>query len=241
MTESEARAGSRYHGPSPSRRPGASGSDSTSTAGRTASGPEKSPAHDPDAEPKAFDRFCPVRNVSAQYPPTLLIHGTNDTDVPHEQSVLMDRELTRRGVPHEFISVPGGWPRTERRGQGQWSMESISASWPSSGATWIDRLIAPRCSKRSFGLPAAPFHRAVDYRNRGRSIHLLTPPRGHGKRNSRSRRGSLGPIAAVYRFCYLRMATVRHLASGTVPEAAYRSQDADLGCPHPDNPSKPTQ
>ncbi len=62
---------------------------------------------DPDAEPQAFDRFCPLRNVSAEYPPTLLVHGTNDTDVPHEQSALMDRELERHHVPHEFLSVPG--------------------------------------------------------------------------------------------------------------------------------------
>jgi len=64
-------------------------------------------AHDPDTEPKAFDLNCPVRNLSAKYPPTLLIHGTKDTDVPHEQSVVMDRELSRHGVPHEFISVAG--------------------------------------------------------------------------------------------------------------------------------------
>jgi acetyl esterase/lipase len=64
-------------------------------------------AHDPDMEPKVFDAFCPVRNLSAKYPPTFLIHGTKDTDVPHAQSVIMDRELTRHGVPHEFISVPG--------------------------------------------------------------------------------------------------------------------------------------
>jgi acetyl esterase/lipase len=69
--------------------------------------PKELTGHDPDAEPKAFDPFCPVRNLSAQSPPTLLIHGTNDTDVPHEQSVVMDRELARHGVPHEFISVPG--------------------------------------------------------------------------------------------------------------------------------------
>jgi dipeptidyl aminopeptidase/acylaminoacyl peptidase len=42
------------------------------------------------------------------YPPTLLIHGTQDTDVPHEQSVAMDRELARHKVAHEFISVSGG-------------------------------------------------------------------------------------------------------------------------------------
>jgi acetyl esterase/lipase len=63
--------------------------------------------HDPDTEPRAFDPFCPVRNVSPDDPPTLLVHGTNDTDVPYEQSVLMDRELTRRGVPHELITLQG--------------------------------------------------------------------------------------------------------------------------------------
>jgi acetyl esterase/lipase len=70
--------------------------------------PREVAGHDPAVEPRAFDPFCPVRNVSPQYPPTLLIHGTKDSDVPHEQSVLMDRELTRQGVPHEFISVAGG-------------------------------------------------------------------------------------------------------------------------------------
>jgi dipeptidyl aminopeptidase/acylaminoacyl peptidase len=51
--------------------------------------------------------LCPVRNISARFPPTMLIHGTNDTDVPYEQSVVMDRELARHGVAHEFISIPG--------------------------------------------------------------------------------------------------------------------------------------
>jgi acetyl esterase/lipase len=62
---------------------------------------------DPDKEPKAFDPFCPIRNVTAAYPPTLLIHGTKDTDVPYEQSEMMERELTRKGVEHELITVPG--------------------------------------------------------------------------------------------------------------------------------------
>lgn len=64
--------------------------------------------HDPDLEPKAFDLFCPVRNVTKDYPPTLLIHGTKDTDVPYELSVMMDRALTAHGVPHEFITIPEG-------------------------------------------------------------------------------------------------------------------------------------
>ncbi len=63
---------------------------------------------DPDKEPKAFDPYCPLRNVSAQYPPTLLVHGTKDTDVPYEQSKLMAEELARKGVDHELITIAGG-------------------------------------------------------------------------------------------------------------------------------------
>ena len=64
--------------------------------------------YDPDTEPKAFDPFCPVRNVTKDYPPTLLIHGTKDTDVPYELSVMMDKELAAKGVKHEFITIPDG-------------------------------------------------------------------------------------------------------------------------------------
>ena len=64
--------------------------------------------HDPDTEPRAFDPFCPVRNVTKEYPPTLLIHGTKDTDVPYALSVQMDKELTIKGVPHEIITIPDG-------------------------------------------------------------------------------------------------------------------------------------
>jgi acetyl esterase/lipase len=64
--------------------------------------------HDPAKEPKAFDRFCPVRNVTKDYPPTLLLHGDNDTDVPYQQSVDMAKELKRVGVEHELITIKGG-------------------------------------------------------------------------------------------------------------------------------------
>jgi acetyl esterase/lipase len=70
--------------------------------------PREVAGHDPDKEPRAFDALCPVRNVSARYPPTLLIHGTKDTDVPYEQSVIMAKELTRKGVEHELITIEGG-------------------------------------------------------------------------------------------------------------------------------------
>jgi acetyl esterase/lipase len=60
---------------------------------------------DPAKEPKSFDPFCPLRNVKADYPPTLLIHGTKDTDVPYSESANMDKELTQKRIEHELITV----------------------------------------------------------------------------------------------------------------------------------------
>jgi acetyl esterase/lipase len=70
--------------------------------------PEEVVGYDPVKQPREFDRFCPVRNVTGDYPPTLLLHGDNDTDVPHQQSAAMAAELKRAGVDHEFISIKGG-------------------------------------------------------------------------------------------------------------------------------------
>jgi acetyl esterase/lipase len=62
---------------------------------------------DPNTERAKLDPYCPVRNVSGNYPPTLLIHGTEDTDVPYERSSEMAKELARMNVSHELITVPG--------------------------------------------------------------------------------------------------------------------------------------
>lgn len=62
---------------------------------------------DPSRDARKLDPYCPVRKVSAEYPPTLLIHGTEDTDVPYEQSVAMAKELARHKVPHELVAVRG--------------------------------------------------------------------------------------------------------------------------------------
>ena len=70
--------------------------------------PKEVAGHDPDSESKWFDPYCPIRNVSAKYPPTLLIHGSGDTDVPYEESVKMDEKLSQFKVKHEFLRVPGG-------------------------------------------------------------------------------------------------------------------------------------
>ena len=64
-------------------------------------------SHDPHKEPKWFDHYCPIRNVTNGYPPTLLIHGTAETDVPYAESQMMTAKLAEAGVEHEFVSVTG--------------------------------------------------------------------------------------------------------------------------------------
>jgi acetyl esterase/lipase len=63
---------------------------------------------DPVAERSKLDPYCPVRNITPEYPPILMIHGTLDNDVPYEESAAMARELARHGAAHELITVPNG-------------------------------------------------------------------------------------------------------------------------------------
>jgi len=60
----------------------------------------------PKNEAEKFHPFMPVKNVTPQYPPTLLIHGEADTDVPFEQSKLMEAEFKRHSVEHRLIAFP---------------------------------------------------------------------------------------------------------------------------------------
>jgi len=70
--------------------------------------PQEVSGWDPRSEAERFRPYMPVHNVTSGYPPTLLIHGTEDTDVPYEQSVMMGDELREHGVDHELIAIPGG-------------------------------------------------------------------------------------------------------------------------------------
>jgi acetyl esterase/lipase len=62
--------------------------------------------HDPLRELEWFSDYEPLRNVTSKYPPTVLLHGEKDTDVPFEQSVLMAGALKQYDVAHEFIRNP---------------------------------------------------------------------------------------------------------------------------------------
>ncbi len=57
----------------------------------------------PNENPEFFVPYCPVENVTKSYPPTLLIHGDQDTDVPVEQSLLMAETLMKVGAPFDSM------------------------------------------------------------------------------------------------------------------------------------------
>jgi acetyl esterase/lipase len=65
--------------------------------------PQLVAGQDPKIEQEWFKYYEPSRMVTPDYPPTLLLHGEEDTDVPFGQSVLMSEVLKQNGVPFEFI------------------------------------------------------------------------------------------------------------------------------------------
>ena len=56
---------------------------------------------------QALGEFCPEKKVSADYPETLLIHGTKDSDVPFECSISMALALGKAGKSVELHLVAG--------------------------------------------------------------------------------------------------------------------------------------
>lgn len=57
------------------------------------------------ADKESLLQFCPLYNIDEGYPPTLLVHGNKDTDVPYEQSLEMHNALTKANVYNELITV----------------------------------------------------------------------------------------------------------------------------------------
>jgi acetyl esterase/lipase len=60
--------------------------------------------HDPVTESAWFRVYEPVQNVSSSYPPTMLLHGRADTDVPFSAAEGMAAALEQQGVAYEFVS-----------------------------------------------------------------------------------------------------------------------------------------
>ena len=95
--------------------------------------PQEVSTWDPHSEPEKFTPFMPVKNVTSDYPPTMMIHGTEDTDVPYEQSVMMAEQFKQQGVEHELVTIPNG-----EHGLGGGDPQDISAAYEKAFA-FVDR------------------------------------------------------------------------------------------------------
>jgi len=61
----------------------------------------------PGEFPERYRALSPLTHVNAKTPPTFTILGTRDRIVRREQAELLDQALTRAGVVHENILLPG--------------------------------------------------------------------------------------------------------------------------------------
>ena len=81
-------------------------------------------------DPAFFSPYCPLQNVTAGYPPTMLVHGDCDDGVPHEQAAMMADELARNKVPTELVTIAGGTHSFDRIGppaQARYAYGRVSA------------------------------------------------------------------------------------------------------------------
>ncbi|MED3561759.1 alpha/beta hydrolase [Bacillus xiapuensis] len=62
----------------------------------------------PSTNKEDLIQVCPIYHITKDYPPTLFLHGTKDTDVPYEQSVFMRAALIKRNVKTRLITIPNG-------------------------------------------------------------------------------------------------------------------------------------
>jgi acetyl esterase/lipase len=54
-----------------------------------------------------LQQYCPLHHIEQDFPPTVLVHGLNDSDVPASESDCLVATLRRKGVAHAYHSLPG--------------------------------------------------------------------------------------------------------------------------------------
>lgn len=62
---------------------------------------------DPALDKEKLDLLSPVKSADVSFPPTMLLHGEEDHDVPCEESILMAKRLKSVGVRHTLLTFPG--------------------------------------------------------------------------------------------------------------------------------------
>lgn len=65
--------------------------------------PREVSGHDPVKEYPWFRGYEPLRNVTSDYPPTMLLHGERDRDVPFQQSASMAQAFELHDIDYEFV------------------------------------------------------------------------------------------------------------------------------------------
>jgi acetyl esterase/lipase len=89
--------------------------------------PNEVGGRDPETDPGFFAPYCPEQNVSDTYPPTMLLHGTDDTDVPYDLSVRMAAALKAGKIEHQLVTIQDGGHGFER-GNGQADPDAITTA-----------------------------------------------------------------------------------------------------------------
>jgi acetyl esterase/lipase len=88
----------------------------------------------PAAIPATYLAASPVNQVSANDPPTFLVHGADDTLVPSSQSEEMAAVLREAGVPNRLVLISGGshnldFPIMTPRSLVSQILEFLAATW----------------------------------------------------------------------------------------------------------------
>jgi acetyl esterase/lipase len=90
--------------------------------------PEMVSGYHPENDREKLLRYCPVHNIRPDYPPVLLLHGDQDTDVPYAQSQQMAFALEKHGIEHQLITVKGaghGFDGAEKNPQANQVFEHV--------------------------------------------------------------------------------------------------------------------
>lgn len=73
---------------------------------RTAQWPKAISGWDPKTQADRYLPYLPLRNVTKDFPPTILVHSHDDTDVPRQQPEAMAAAFEKNHVAHKLILIP---------------------------------------------------------------------------------------------------------------------------------------
>ena len=88
--------------------------------------------------PSVYDAASPLKQITAFFPPTMIMHGTKDETVPYSQSVNLDRRMSELQIPHELVTFDGGHSLANLSALEQERLDLIGLRWFTShlGSGW---------------------------------------------------------------------------------------------------------